>query len=189
MRRCADRRIFVPSVPTMVLPPRRVWSCGGFHVAPLVADLVGWILSERARLSRHNDVAKAMDYMLSVGPFNPLPRDAHLLDQQCRRTSVAMCRGRRRTGLLWLRSRRGAGGGYLHLIATAAHRYLTRFRLGRWVSARCLSRAMRPRRGRHPACRIPCTGAANAPDRPGNPAQLLGPIQGRAFSGAYTCGT
>ena len=34
------------------------------HVAPLVADLAGWMQDERARLSRHNDVAKAMDYML-----------------------------------------------------------------------------------------------------------------------------
>ncbi len=34
------------------------------HVAPLVADLETWMRTERARLSRHNDVAKAMDYML-----------------------------------------------------------------------------------------------------------------------------
>jgi transposase len=33
-------------------------------VAPLVGDLEGWIRSERARLSRHAPVAKAMDYML-----------------------------------------------------------------------------------------------------------------------------
>lgn len=35
------------------------------HVAPLVADLANWMRAERARLSRHNDVAKAMDYMLA----------------------------------------------------------------------------------------------------------------------------
>jgi transposase len=34
------------------------------HVASLVADLEDWMRTERARLSRHNDVAKAMDYML-----------------------------------------------------------------------------------------------------------------------------
>jgi transposase len=34
------------------------------YVAPLVADLEGWIRAERAKLSRHNEVAKAMDYML-----------------------------------------------------------------------------------------------------------------------------
>ena len=34
------------------------------RVAPLVDDLEAWMRSERAKLSRHNDVAKAMDYML-----------------------------------------------------------------------------------------------------------------------------
>jgi hypothetical protein len=32
--------------------------------APLVAELEAWMREERARLSRHNDVAQAMDYML-----------------------------------------------------------------------------------------------------------------------------
>jgi hypothetical protein len=32
--------------------------------APLVAALETWMREERAKLSRHNDVAKAMDYML-----------------------------------------------------------------------------------------------------------------------------
>lgn len=31
-------------------------------VAPLVADLHAWILETRGRLSRHNDLAKALDY-------------------------------------------------------------------------------------------------------------------------------
>jgi transposase len=34
------------------------------YVAPLAADLESWMRTERAKLSRHNDVAKAMDYML-----------------------------------------------------------------------------------------------------------------------------
>jgi len=34
------------------------------RVAPLVARLEEWMRDERAKLSRHNDVAKAMDYML-----------------------------------------------------------------------------------------------------------------------------
>jgi transposase len=34
------------------------------HSAPLVAELEAWMRTERARLSRHNPVAKAMDYML-----------------------------------------------------------------------------------------------------------------------------
>jgi transposase len=34
------------------------------HVAPLVTGLETWMRTERARLSRHSEVAKAMDYML-----------------------------------------------------------------------------------------------------------------------------
>jgi transposase len=34
------------------------------HIAPLVAELEDWMRAERGKLSRHNDVAKAMDYML-----------------------------------------------------------------------------------------------------------------------------
>ena len=33
-------------------------------IAPLVNDFIAWLKRERAKLSRHNDVAKAMDYML-----------------------------------------------------------------------------------------------------------------------------
>ncbi len=38
------------------------------HVAPLVDALEAWMRAERARLSRHNPVAKAMDYMLTRWP-------------------------------------------------------------------------------------------------------------------------
>jgi transposase len=34
------------------------------RVAPLVAELEGWMRAERTRLSRHAEAAKAMDYML-----------------------------------------------------------------------------------------------------------------------------
>jgi transposase len=37
-------------------------------IAPLVADLGRWMRTERTRLSRHADVAKAMDYMLKRWP-------------------------------------------------------------------------------------------------------------------------
>jgi transposase len=33
-------------------------------IAPLVGDLIDWMKWERAKLSRHNEVAKAMNYML-----------------------------------------------------------------------------------------------------------------------------
>jgi hypothetical protein len=36
--------------------------------APLVTELESWMRAERAKLSRHNDVAKAMDYMLNRWP-------------------------------------------------------------------------------------------------------------------------
>jgi transposase len=38
------------------------------HAAPLVADLESWMREQRLLLSRHNDVAKAMDYMLKRWP-------------------------------------------------------------------------------------------------------------------------
>ena len=34
------------------------------NIAPLVNDLIDWMTRERGNLSRHNEVAKAMDYML-----------------------------------------------------------------------------------------------------------------------------
>jgi hypothetical protein len=37
-------------------------------IAPLVSDLEAWMRTERAKLSRHSDVAKAMDYMLKRWP-------------------------------------------------------------------------------------------------------------------------
>jgi len=38
------------------------------HAAPLIGELVSWMKSERAKLSRHADVARAMDYMLKRWP-------------------------------------------------------------------------------------------------------------------------
>jgi transposase len=38
------------------------------HIAPLVADLEHWMRDQRGALSRHNDIAKAMDYMLKRWP-------------------------------------------------------------------------------------------------------------------------
>jgi transposase len=36
----------------------------GKDIAPLVRNLIAWMTRERAKLSRHNEVAKAMDYLL-----------------------------------------------------------------------------------------------------------------------------
>jgi hypothetical protein len=38
------------------------------HIAPLVSDLESWMRGERGKLSRHSNVAKAMDYMLRRWP-------------------------------------------------------------------------------------------------------------------------
>ena len=38
------------------------------RAVPLVAGLEAWMRAERARLSRHNDVSRAMDYMLKRWP-------------------------------------------------------------------------------------------------------------------------
>jgi hypothetical protein len=38
------------------------------RINPLVDELKAWMLTERARLSRHADIAKAMDYMLNRWP-------------------------------------------------------------------------------------------------------------------------
>jgi len=46
------------------LPPAERLAARRTDVAPLMDDLVTWMKRERDKLSRHNDVAKAMDYML-----------------------------------------------------------------------------------------------------------------------------
>ena len=38
------------------------------RIRPLIGALEGWMRSERARLSRHAEIAKAMDYMLKRWP-------------------------------------------------------------------------------------------------------------------------
>jgi len=48
-------------------------------VAPLVNDFIAWLKRERAKLSRHNDVAKAMDYMLKrIDAFTRLLEDGRI---------------------------------------------------------------------------------------------------------------
>jgi transposase len=46
------------------LPPDQRLAGRRTDIAPLVYDLIAWMTRERAKLSRHNEVAKAMDYML-----------------------------------------------------------------------------------------------------------------------------
>jgi transposase len=50
------------------LPPDQRLAVRQAEIAPLVTSLHAWMVEERARLSRHADVAKAMDYMLKRWP-------------------------------------------------------------------------------------------------------------------------
>ena len=58
-------------------------------IAPLVNDLIEWMKRERAKLSRHNEVAKAMDYMLKRSTY--LPASSKMVASACQtmRPSVA----------------------------------------------------------------------------------------------------
>jgi transposase len=46
------------------LPPEARVAARRKDIAPLVTDLIDWMKRERGKLSRHNEVAKAFDYML-----------------------------------------------------------------------------------------------------------------------------
>ena len=56
--------IFMLERPINGLPPKERLAVRRQDIAPLVDDLIDWMKRERAKLSRHNEVAKAMDYML-----------------------------------------------------------------------------------------------------------------------------
>jgi transposase len=50
------------------LPPAQRLAVRAKQIAPLVQDFEVWMRTERAKLSRHAEVAKAMDYMLKRWP-------------------------------------------------------------------------------------------------------------------------
>jgi hypothetical protein len=82
--------------------------------APLVANLESYMLEQRAKLSRGNDLFKAMNYLLKRwAAFNPVPPGrAGLPLKQCRRARAARyLSGQKVMALLWIRSRGTAGGG------------------------------------------------------------------------------
>ena len=53
-----------PTVEKLTVDATRAFDTPPTEDSPLVGDLHQWMRAERARLSRHADVAKAMDYML-----------------------------------------------------------------------------------------------------------------------------
>lgn len=92
------------------------------HVAPLVVALEAWMRGERGRLSRHADVAKAMDYMLKRwSAFARFLEDGRicLTNNAAERALRAIALGRRS----WLFVGSGSGGeraaAMYSLIATA----------------------------------------------------------------------
>ena len=50
------------------MPPAQRLAVRAKRIAPLVQDFEVWMRTERAKLSRHAEVAKAMDYMLKRWP-------------------------------------------------------------------------------------------------------------------------
>jgi transposase len=60
-------------------PPQARLAVRQQRMAPLIAELKDWMHSERARLSRHTDLAKALDYMLTRWPaFTRLLQDGRI---------------------------------------------------------------------------------------------------------------
>src|SRR5262249_39645103 len=61
------------------LAPDRRLAARRETIAPRVKDLIDWMTTERARLSGHNDVAKAMNYMLTrIDAFTRLLDDGRV---------------------------------------------------------------------------------------------------------------
>src|SRR5206468_2842067 len=91
-------------------------------VAPLVNDLIDWMKRERAKLSRHNEVAKAFDYMLKrIDVFTRFLEDGRicLTNNAAEREMRAIALGRKS----WLFAGSDRGGeraaAMYTLIATA----------------------------------------------------------------------
>jgi transposase len=81
------------------------------RVAPLVAELETGMRKERAKLSRHSDVAKAMDYMLKRwSTFARFLDDGRicLTNNAAERELRGIALGRKSWAVRWLRSRRRA---------------------------------------------------------------------------------
>ena len=112
-RRCAgSMRSSTSSARSTASPPRSGAPCGR-SASRRWSPTRDWMRGERAKLSRHADVAKAMDYMLKRWSVHPLPRRRpDLPDQQRRRTRAARHRSRPKgMAVRRIRSRRRAGGG------------------------------------------------------------------------------
>src|SRR6266508_651236 len=89
-------------------------------IAPLVDDLIEWMKRERAKLSRHNEVAKAMDYMLKrVAVFTRFLEDGRicLSNNAAERELRGIALGRRS----WLFAGSDRGGERAAVMLTLIH--------------------------------------------------------------------
>jgi transposase len=78
-------------------------------IAPLVAALETWMRAERAKRSRHNDLAQAMDYMLKRwGAFTRLLSDGRIC--MTNNTAERMLRGAALGRKAWLFAGSDQGG-------------------------------------------------------------------------------
>ena len=84
--------------------------------AALVAGLEDWMRAERAKLSRHAAVAKAIDYMLTRrGAFTRFLHDGRICHEQRRRARAARPGpGQEVVAVCWFRARGGTGGLDVH---------------------------------------------------------------------------
>jgi hypothetical protein len=85
--------------------------------APLLHDLEAWMRTERSRLSRHAEVAKAMDYMLKRwGAFARFLDDGRicLTNNAAERALRGIALGRKAWAVCRFRSRRRARGADVH---------------------------------------------------------------------------
>jgi len=89
-------------------------------IAPLVHDLIEWMKRERAKLSRHNEVAKAMDYMLKrIDVFTRFLDDGRicLSNNAAERVLRGIALGRKS----WLFAGSDRGGDRAALMLTLVH--------------------------------------------------------------------
>src|SRR5437762_3634428 len=89
-------------------------------IAPAVNDLIEWMRRERAKLSRHNEVAKAMDYMLKrIDVFTRFLKDGRicLSNNAAERELRGIALGRRS----WLFAGSDRGGERAAVMLTLIH--------------------------------------------------------------------
>jgi transposase len=102
------------------LPPDRRRAVRQAEIAPIVRDLIAWMTTERAKLSRHNEVAKAMDYMLKrIDAFTRFLEDGRicLTNNAAERALRGVALGRKS----WLFAGSDRGGERAPIILSLIH--------------------------------------------------------------------